>query len=434
MPGYKSNVARMDATICYGTGKRSALNLHERKEFVGYKTAGELESSLDPAFRFRHVCCFRQCRFRILEVEPGESSYDHTEKDSRLCRDALKSAAEPVLFAFLRNVVSRSVRIAEQSGHLPRARCTRRVRQRKLFFVRAAAVPHRGRLHLPFYRASAEAGQIAPLRTSVQKTACVWKNKALPCRFQLADLGHQLMNRNALRTVLLTGKAGNAVCAPGRFPESPRKPSGRLLFFQAFRFVLRGVWQQAFDRAGVIDGKDPGNIDTCGTVHTIPAAGTGNRAFCKIGRDGVLQHFPFRLAERLDAPDGREVIFNLRRIAHAAEHGKHTGQRSGKPDGPGGDGMLRVGSVQNVDGLITERDEGAAFDRFHHDYLGDIVRDSTGVKLSGALAVPIQIVELDLREIPLCVRARIRYSKVSKLPWKENPRLRIRPAAFSSSR
>lgn len=82
-----------------------------------------------------------------------------------------------------------------------------------------------------------------PLRTSVQKTACVWKNKALPCRFQLADLGHQLMNLYALRTVLLTGKAGNAVVRLGAFRNLRVSLLEGCCFFEAFRFVLRGVWQ-----------------------------------------------------------------------------------------------------------------------------------------------------------------------------------------------
>ena len=151
----------------------------------------------------------------------------------------------------------------------------------------------------------------------------------------------------------------------------------------------------------VVDLQHLGDLDLHGAVvAAVAAAGAGHVDLAPEHVAGLLQNGGVLVAEGAAVGKGRYVVDDLLHVAHAAEDHLHVVQAHQPAEGPGGDGPVGMGGLQHFVGLGGEAGQTPAAAGLHDDD-GD-ARLGQGLILAlGVLHGPVQIVQLDLGEIPL---------------------------------
>ena len=150
----------------------------------------------------------------------------------------------------------------------------------------------------------------------------------------------------------------------------------------------------------IIHGKVIGDHNVLGAfafADTVAAGGAGNGNTGANNPGSLVQHFQFRMIQRLEVLHVAYVILHLLHSAHSGEHHHDILRACRKADGPGSDGQVGAVLFQNFTCRLRKVRQHTALDGFHDDnrfsvgscHLVALLGPDTGI-------LQVQIVQLKL--------------------------------------
>ena len=175
--------------------------------------------------------------------------------------------------------------------------------------------------------------------------------------------------------------------------------------------VLRvggGLGDVALIEAFVVMQQYRWDVQTVGARHAVLAVVAGDGVELHHPRGGILQELELLVRQGIEGTIGPEVVLQVLHPGHPAQDGQHSRQAAGEAECPRGHAALRVTLLELGHDIVRHVGEAAAQERFHDNgryppFGQSIVKvlgiGVAGIDLLGVL--PVEIVELDLHEIPL---------------------------------
>ena len=153
------------------------------------------------------------------------------------------------------------------------------------------------------------------------------------------------------------------------------------------------------------DGRD---VEPVGAGHAVFTVVAGDRVELHHQVGGLLQEGELLVRERVERAVGGEIVLQVLHAGHAAQYGQHPGERPRKTEGPRGDAPFGFALLEARHDVVGHVREAPAQQRFHDDGRDAALLQlavevlGIGVPLVDLLGVaPVEVVELDLHEIPL---------------------------------
>ena len=151
-------------------------------------------------------------------------------------------------------------------------------------------------------------------------------------------------------------------------------------------------------------GEDRRDVQSVGAGHAVLAVGAGDGGVAEHHLCRILQQGELLPGELLEGGIGADVVLQMLHVGHAAQHGEHPGPCTREAEGPRGGALRRALLLEASDQIVVQPREATAEQRFH-DNDRDVALLQFAVEVFGiefaARSIPVDIVQLDLDEIPL---------------------------------
>ena len=247
---------------------------------------------------------------------------------------------------------------------------------------------------------------------------------------QLPDTLHVLRDADVLRALGETGLATDAGIG------SDLLILGLILLQERFTLVCHapalGISGQERVALRVEDLEVAGDVHAEGAGHAVGAGRAGDLA---LGFDQVrdVQHeIMLLLVEGLEAGEQGDIFFELFHVGHAAQGHHHAGQRAHARESVRCGGEIGMALLQHGADAVADVRKLSALDRLHHqgrDALAlQVFVQVLGARRAGGAApaaghfLPVDIIELDLHEIPVVEVHQGRRSRCAGFgPWPSAP-------------
>ena len=168
--------------------------------------------------------------------------------------------------------------------------------------------------------------------------------------------------------------------------------------------VLPVLGHVAFVHAAVVVGEDRRDVQPVGAGHAVLALGAGHGGVFEHQLRGIFEQCQFPVSAGFERRVGADVVLQVLHVGHAAQHGQHPGPGTRVAEGPRSGALRRAALLEPFDQMVVEPRKTPAEQRFH-DHGRDAALLQLAVKVFGVdvaarSVLPVDVVHLDLDEIP----------------------------------